>query len=67
MVLLLDGNSHEEQSLLFDLFKAFDKMESNRIFLSDKTYFPSFMRNIGWVTSWFKNHGRHWLCSVPEV
>ena len=36
-----------EQSLLFDLSKAFDKTETvtNRILL-EKTFFPLYMRNI---------------------
>ena len=39
--------------MLFDLFKAFDYIESSKksdIFSSEEIYFPSYVRNIFWVT-----------------
>ena len=50
MVLILDGSSEisvhvsREQSLLFDLVKALDKIGSYHI--SENTYFPSCERNM---------------------
>ena len=53
MVLILDGNLYKgarvRSNLLFDLFKAFDKIESihNSDFVfSKKTYLPSCVRNM---------------------
>ena len=58
MVLILDGNPQigahvRKQYLLFDLFKAFDyigKSKKKLIFLSEKTYLPSYVRDMFWFT-----------------
>ena len=47
--ILLDGNAvigvqDYDQFLLFDLFKAFDYIESRRIFFSENIYFLSWLR-----------------------
>ena len=56
--------ARKEQSLSFDLFKAFDKIESShkRNLFSVKSYFPSCVRNLFWVTSlpWQKVSIHHW-------
>ena len=53
MVPLSDGISQVgTQSMLFDLFKALDQMESSRksIFFRQKAYFPAYVRNMFWLT-----------------
>ena len=73
MVLLLDGNSeicaHVRGNLCYlicfrHLIRA--KSVTNRIFFSEKTYFPSCVRNIIWVTIWY--HDNSYLnaqCRAP--
>ena len=50
----------QEQSLLFDLFKAFNQIESSHkfVFLSEKACFPSCVRNIYRVTIKCKCHAQ---------
>ena len=52
--------AHTEQSLSFDLFKAFDGSSAVTIlffFLSEKTYFPSCVRKMYKVTNFHKQLG----------
>ena len=47
--LLRNRCASKEQSQLFDLYKAFDYFESGHksdIFLIEKTYFPTWVRNM---------------------
>ena len=44
--------THMEQILYFDLFKAYDWIESSHKF--EKTYFTSCVRNMFWVTIGYK-------------
>ena len=64
----------KEQSLLFDLFKAFfirSKAITNWISFSEKAYFPSWAPTMFWVTIWYKYHGSwcvklcgNWICKI---
>ena len=51
--MITNGN---EQSLLFDLFKAFDY-----IYFSEKKFVPSCVRNMLWVTIWYKYLAEIWF------
>ena len=58
MVFISDGKADigarvRSKSLLFDVLKAFDKIKNiqqSDMFRSEKSYFPSCVRNMFWVT-----------------
>ena len=64
MVLILDGNSEigTHAYRLFDLFKAFDYLESDHtshLFLFEMTYFASGVRNMFWFTIYYKYNSKN--------
>ena len=56
--LLINRCAREEHSLLSDMLKAFDSIEISHksIFFAEKAFFPSCVRNMFWVTTWYKYH-----------
>ena len=74
ILLILDGTSEigaqcVDQSLLFDLLKAFDKIEKSQkyFFFSEEPYFPSYVHNMFWVTIQYNYYCREFTKGIARI